>query len=168
MEFKELELFGTGNYGIGIVVEPAPHFRLHRDSGDGYNRRTLLAKVKGGTFLGASKNDSYEVNLMAPLDVEDTDGDRIILASFEFRSLQLDSAYNGVLQFRGYLSAVEAHSQETYDLIRSFKTVEEYEKVSALTTVTGRLKYLPPTHAEAQQFLGWQAELTVRPQVASQ
>lgn len=165
LTFKELELFGIGKYGIGIEVEPNPHLRVHRDSGDGYSQRTLLAKILGGTFTGVSKNDSYEVNLMAPLDVEDVDGDRIILASFEFHSLQLESAYNGVLHFNGYLSSVNAHSQGTYDSIRDLRTVEEFEQVPALTTATGRLKYLPPTCAEAQQFIGWQAKLSLRPQV---
>lgn len=168
MTYKELELYGTGKYGIGIVVEPTPHLRLHRDSGDGYVDRILLAKVKGGTLIGASKSDSYEVNLMAPLGVEDSDGSRIILASFEFHSLQMESAYNGIIHFKGYLSAVEAHSQETYDSIRDLTTVEQFEQVPALTTAVGRLKYLPPTCVEAQQFIGWQAKLTVRPQLASQ
>lgn len=165
MTFKELELFGDGKYGIGITVEPTPHLRLHRDSGDGYVDRILLAKVKGGTLIGASKSDSYEVNLMAPLGVEDHDGSRIILASFEFHSLQLESAYNEVLHFKGYLSAVEAHPQEVYDSLRGLMTSEEYEKVPALTTATGRLKYLPPTYEEAQQFIGWQTKVSLRPQI---
>ena len=166
MTFKELELFGDGNYGIGITVEPTPHLRLHRDSGDGYDERTILAKVKGGTLIGASKSDSYEVNLMAPLGVEDDDGSRIILASFEFHSLQMESAYNGVLRFKGYLSAVEAHSQETYDAIRGLTTVEQFEQVPALTTATGRLRYLPPSCEDAQQFIGWKAEVSLRPQIS--
>lgn len=165
MTFKELELFGDGKYGIGITVEPTPHLRLHRDNGDGYDETTLLAKIKGGTLIGASKNDSYEVNLMAPQGVEDSDGDRIILASFEFHSLQLESAYNGVLHFKGYLSAVEAHPQEVYDSLRGRMTSEEYEKVPALVTATGRLKFLPPTYEEAQQFIGWQAKVSLRPQI---
>lgn len=166
MTFKELELFGDGNYGIGIFLEPTPHTRLHRDDNDGYVERVALAKIKGGTMLGTTKNDSYECNLMAPLGVEDYDGSRIILASFEFHSLQLESAFNGVLHFKGYLSAVEAHSQETYDAIRGLTTVEQFEQVPALTTATGRVKYLPPTHDEAQQFIGWQAKISLRPQIS--
>lgn len=165
MTFKELELFGDGKYGIGIALEPTPHTRLHRDVNDGYVDRVLLAKIKGGTMLGTTKNDSYEINLLAPLGVEDDDGSRIILASFEFHSFQLESAYNGVLRFKGYLSAVEAHSQETYDAIRGLTTVEQFEQVPALTTATGRLRYLPPSFEEAQQFIGWKAEVSLRPQV---
>jgi hypothetical protein len=40
------------------------------------------------------------------------------------------------------------------------------EKVPALTTVTGMLKYFPPTWEEAQQFIGWKAQLTIRPHVS--
>jgi hypothetical protein len=167
MTFKELELFGDGNYGIGIFLEPTPHTRLHRDANDGYVERVALAKIKGGTMLGATKNDSYEFNLMAPVGVEDLDGSRIILASFEFHSLQLETAFNGILHFKGYLSAVEAYSQETYDSIRGLTTPDQFEQVPALTTATGRLKYLPPVCEDAQQFIGWQAKVSLRPQVTT-
>jgi hypothetical protein len=166
MKIEELQLSGDGKYDIGITVEPMPHLRLSRLDDDGYREGiTLLAKVRGGTFLGTNKNNSYEVNLMAPYGVEDHSGDNIILASFEFHSLQLDSAYNGILHFTGFLSAAEAHSKETYDALAGLSTTEEFERIPALTTSTGRLKYLPPLWEEAQQFLGWQAKLTVRPHV---
>ena len=171
MKIEELQLSGDGKYDIGITVEPMPHMRGNRYNDDGYyDGITLLAKVKGGTFTGTSKNSSnnncYEVNLMAPQGVEDVDGDRIVLASFEFHSLQLDNAYNGVLRFTGFLSAAEAHPQGVYDSIAGLTSPEDLEKVPALTTVTGMLKYFPPTWEEAQQFIGWKAQLTIRPHVS--
>lgn len=164
MEFDELKMFGTGRYDIGITVEPMPHLRGNRSNDEGYiNGIILLARLKGGTMTGASRVNSFEVNLMAPEDVEDYDGSRIILASFEFHSLMLDSAHNGVIRYKGFLSAAEAHTQDVYDSIVGLKTPEEFEKVTALTTATGRLKYFPPVCEDAQQFIGWQANLTMKP-----
>lgn len=163
MTFKELTMTGPGNYDIGIVVSPPPHMRGQRDTSDGYDERTLLARLTGGTLTGSSDKGMLEVNLMAPSGIEDDDGDRIILASFEFHSFQLESAYNGFLYFKGYLSAVEAHSQEVYDSIKRLRKIEEFEKIPTLTSSDGRLKYLPRALPEAQQFIGWQALVTVRP-----
>lgn len=164
MKFEELKMFGTGSYDIGITVEPMPHLRGSRFNDDGYAEGiTLLARVKGGTLSGAAKVNSFEVNLMAPEGVEDEDGSRVILASFEFHSLLLDNAHNGILRFNGFLSAAEAHPQAVYDSLTFLASTEEFEKVSALTTATGRIKYFPPVWEEAQQFIGWQAQLTMRP-----
>lgn len=161
MTFTALTLRGTGSYDIGIVVEPPPHLRGHRDTGDDNDERTLLAKLEGGTLTGSSEKGIFEVNLMAPPGVEDDDGDRIILASFEFHSFHLESAFNGLLYFKGYLSAVEAHSQEIYNSLIWLSETEEFEKIPALTSSDGRLKYLPRALPEAQKFIGWQARVTV-------
>lgn len=167
MALDELKIFGTGPDDIDITLEPMPHLRGNRTSDwellDEYPKGVIrLAHVKGGALSGTSQANSYEVILMAPEGVEHYDGFRIILASFEFHSLKLDMARNGVLRFKGFLSAAEAHPQEVYDSLVDLKTSEEFEKVPALTTVTGGLKYFPPTYEAAQQFLGWQANLTLR------
>lgn len=164
MKFDELKMFGTGKYDIGITVEPMPHLRGNRYNDDGYVEGiVLLARIKGGTFTGASRVNSFEANLLAPEGVEDYDGSRIILASFEFHSLTLDNAHNSVIRYKGFLSAAEAHTQEVYDSLVDLKTSEEFEKIPALTTVTGGLKYFPPVCEAALPFIGWQANLTMRP-----
>jgi hypothetical protein len=164
LKFHELKMSGTGNYDIGITVEPMPHLRGNRSNDEGYiDGIILLARLKGGTMSGATQVNSYELNLMAPVDVEDYDGSRIILASFECHSLMLESAHNGIIRYKGFLSAAEAHTQEVYDSLVGLKTTEEFEKVSALTTATGRLKYFPPVCEGAQQFIGWQANITMKP-----
>lgn len=164
MKFDELTMFGTGKYDIGIAVEPMPHLRGGRGNDEGYvDGITLLARLRGGTMSGATHVNSYELNLMAPENVEDYDGSRIILASFEFHSLMLDTAHNGVLRFKGFLSSAEAHTQDVYDSLAGLTTPEEFETVDALTTSTGRLKYFPPVCEAAQQFIGWQANITMKP-----
>ena len=55
----------------------------------------------------------------------------------------LDSAHNGILRYKGFLSAAEAHTQGVYDSLVGLTTPEEFEKIQALTTATGRLKYFP-------------------------
>lgn len=164
MELDELTMFGTGTYDIGITVEPMPHLRGNRNNDGGYyNGLILLARLKGGTLSGSTRVSSYEANLMAPVDVEDIDGSRIILASFEFHSLVLDSAHNGVMRYKGFLSAAEAHTQDVYDSLVGLTAPEEFEQIPALTTATGRLKYFPPVYEPAQQFIGWQANITMKP-----
>lgn len=164
MKFDELTMSGTGKYDIGITVEPMPHLRGNRVDDEGYaDGIILLARIKGGLLSGVSRVNSYEANLMAPEGVEDYDGSRIILASFEFHSLVLDTAHNGILRFKGFLSSVEAHTQDVYDSLVGLTTPEEFEKIPALTTVTGGLKYFPPVHKGAQRFIGWQANLTMKP-----
>lgn len=164
MKIDELRIFGTGKYDIGITVEPMPHLRGNRYNNEGYvDGIVLLARLKGGTLAGASRVNSFEANLLAPEGVEDYDGSRIVLASFEFHSLKLDNAHNGVIRYKGFLSAAEAHPQEVYDSLVDLKTPEEFEKIPALTTVTGGLKYFPPVYEAAQQFIGWEAHLTMRP-----
>jgi hypothetical protein len=164
LKFDELKMSGTGSYDIGITLEAMPHLRGNRFDDDGYLDGLLLfARLKGGTINGASRVNSYELNLMAPSGIEDHDGSRIILASFEFHSLMLDSAHNGTLRYKGFLSAAEAHTQDVYDSLVGLKTLEEFEKISALTTATGRLRYLPPVFEPAQQFIGWQANITMKP-----
>lgn len=164
MRFEQLEMSGTGTYDIGITVEPMPHLRGNRVDDEGYaDGIILLARIKGGSLSGASRVNSYEANLMAPEGVEDYDGSRIVLASFEFHSLMLDTAHNGILRFKGFLSAAEAHTQDVYDSIVGLTTPEEFETVDALTTATGRLKYFPPVCEAVQQFIGWQANLTMKP-----
>lgn len=167
MKFDQLEMSGTGSYDIGITVEPMPHLRGNRTDDEGYADGIIqLARIKGGTLSGAARVNSYEANLMAPDGVEDYDGSRIVLASFEFHSLMLDSAHNGVLRYKGFLSAAEAHTQDVYDSLVGLKTPEEFEKVEALTTATGRLKYFPPVCESVQRFIGWQANITMKPHFA--
>lgn len=171
MQFEQLEMSGTGRYDIGITLEPTPHLRGNRsgdwDLLDEYPSGVIrLAHLKGGTLNGVSQVNSYEANLMAPEDVEDYDGSRIILASFELHSLTLDTAHNGILRFKGFLSAANAHTQDVYDSIVGLTTPDEFEKIQALTTATGGLKYFPPLCEGAQRFLGWQANLTMKPHAA--
>ena len=169
MQLEQLEMSGTGAYDIGITLEPMPHLRGNRtgdwDILDEYPRGVIpLARIKGGTLAGASRADvnSFEANLLAPEGVEDYDGSRVILASFEFHSLMLDNAHNGVIRYKGFLSAADAHPQEVYESLVDLTKPEEFEKVPALTTVTGGLKYFPPKYEAAQRFIGWQANLTMR------
>lgn len=162
MKFEPLRLHGPDDYSVSIQVQPVRHARFSRGDED-YHGWREIAEIEGATVIGSSERDSFELNVMAPRGVTDDDGDRIVLASFEFHSFQLDVA-GGVLYFKGYLSAVEAHTQEVHDSIRNLQTVEEFEKVDALTDGR-RLKYLPPVYEPAQQFIGWQARVTMVPTV---
>lgn len=164
MEFSELTAFGTGQYDIGITVEPMPHLRASRYSDDGFREGiTMLARLKGGVLLGTDKENCFEANLMAPWGVEDHAGDNVILTSFEFHSFQIESARSGLMYFKGFLSGADAHPQSVYDRVKGLTTTEEFEAVEELTSSTGRLKYMPPLWEEAQQFIGYRARLTMRP-----
>lgn len=166
--FEELKVFGTGPYDIGITIEPMPHARLSRYNDDGYyDGITLLARMKGSFLSGvssnSSKNNCYEVNVLTPDDVYGFDGDRIILASLEFHSLNMVSAHNRAIRFSGFFSGANAHYQKIYDSLVGFDKQEEFESLSELTNERGELKYLPPVWEASQKFIGWKANLTVAP-----
>lgn len=166
LELADLNLTGTGAYDIGITLEPVPHVRGGRVSDEEAEAYRLpLVHISGGTLMGANSGsqNSFEVNLYAPDGIEDYDGDSIILASFEFHSLQVDFARGPRIGMVGYLSGAYAYTQDVYDTLADISTQEEYEAVSAITNSVGRIHYMAPKYEPAERFMGWKANIALRP-----
>ena len=167
MTFNELKLHGTGAYRVSITLTPIPHVRMSRAiEADSHGNEVSVAQIYGGTLQGAKESGSYEITVTAPPGVTEEDGATIILAAYEFHSFQLESAYNGILRFKGVLSAAETYPQKVYDSLQGLTTQEEFEAIPALIGSYGSLRYLPPTSKELQQFLGWQASVSLIPMTA--
>lgn len=166
LEIDTLNITGSGPYNIDIMLEPVPHARGGRVSNEEAEAsRTVLASLKGASLEGSNSGsqNSFEVNVYAPNNVEDFSGDPVILACFEFHSVQLDFARNARIDMVGFLSGAYAHSQEVYDSLEGLTTQEEFEAVPALTNAVGHVKYIAPRHDPADPFMGWKAEISIRP-----
>ena len=166
MELEPLVIEGDGPYDYTFRLEGIPHTRGGRTTDmEDELYRAVFAEIKGGSMKGSNSRDtnSFEFLVYAPNPVEDIEGDSVILAALEFHSMQMEYARGTNVTMSGFLTAVNAHSNEVYASLAGLKTQEEYESVSALTDSVGRIKYMAPVYKEAQPFMGWKVSITMRP-----
>lgn len=167
MEMEPLIFKGDGPYNYEFRLEGIPHFRGGRSTElEDELYRSVFAEIHGGSMQGSSgrENDhSFEFVVYAPDGVEDIEGDSVVLATLEFHSVQMTYARGSRVSMTGFLTGVNAYPADAYPQLEGLKTQEEFEAVDAITNAVGRLKYLPPVYAPAQQFMGWKFGITMVP-----
>lgn len=167
MKLEKLIVNGSGPYNYEFRLEGVPHFRGGRSTElEDELYRSVFAELNGASMQGSSgrENDqSFEFTLYAPDGVQDIEGDPVILAALEFHSVKISYASGARVNMTGFLSAANAYPAATYAELEGLKTSEEFEAVDSITNAVGRLKYLPPVYAPAQQFMGWKFEITMVP-----
>lgn len=153
---------GDGTHEIHIRLEPVRYLRGSRNDDaweSAFTAATLPgAELKGDVSDGPSR---FEVNAYAPEGFVDDEGDRCLLASFEFHHVALHDADGGVLTFTGVLVGANAYSQDTY---ARFAAGEPPASIAELVDeLPGGIRYLPPALEALDAFRGWNAVISCWP-----
>lgn len=164
-EFASLAIVGDGAYFVSIDLIEAPHARLDRYDDEEPDLRGAVT-ADGSDLSGGLKDGRsiFELNSFAPPGVVESDGDRCILASLEFHSVQMTNARGGIIYLRGFLSAAEAYSQDVFDRIAAGTPLEE---ICEMASEHGGIKYRPPKYVPLQDYLGREATIRLVPRKAT-
>lgn len=162
--FAPLTITGDGFYDAYLTLEPGPHMRLPR-----YDHHDLVRSavtLKGADLEGGVRNDGtiFELNSYAPPGVVEDDGDRCLLASIEFLSVNLSSSKGGRLYFTGLLTGAETYPQDVHDKIAAGVPLSEIEE---LRGDYDDVRYLPPGYEALRDYFGWEAKVQLIPRSAS-
>lgn len=159
-KFTPLTIAGDGFYDAYVTLEPGPHMRFPR-----YDHHDLIhtaVTLKGAELEGGLRNDRsiFELNSYAPPGVVEDDGDRCLLASLEFLSVNLESYGGGRLHFTGLLTGAETYPQDVHDKIAAGVPLAEIEKLQG---DYDSIRYLPPRYEPLRDYFGWEAKVRLVP-----
>lgn len=153
---------GDGTHEIHIRLEPVRYLRGTRNDDaweSAFTAATLIgAELKGDISDGPSR---FEVNAYAPDGFVDDEGDRCLLASFEFHHVALHSAEGGVLIFTGVLVGANTYSQDAYTRFAAGKP--PFLLTEMMDNLPGGIRYLPPAAEALDALRGWNAEISCWP-----
>ncbi|WP_422759156.1 hypothetical protein [Paenarthrobacter sp. C1] len=158
--FTPLTITGDGFYDAYINIEPGPHARVPRYEHDDLLRSPVTLKgadLEGGLRHGRS---IFELNSYAPPGIVEDDGDRCLLASLEFLSVNLESSSGGRMYFTGLLTGAETYPQDVHDRIAAGVPLTEIEE---LRGDYDSIRYLPPRYEPLRDYFGWEAKVRLIP-----
>lgn len=160
-----LDIAGDGFYFAIVDLTPAPHARVDR-YGDELEDLRGAVTIDGADLVGSLQagRGLFELNSYAPPGVVEADGDRCILASIEFHSVQLTSARGGTLYLSGFLGAAEAYRQDVFDRIATGTSLGDIEDLAG---DDGPVRYRPPAYVPLQGYLGWEASIRLVPRTGN-
>lgn len=161
--FAPLTITGSGFFDAYMTLEPGPHLRFPR-----YDRHDLIQSavtLNGADLEGGLRNDRtvFELNSYAPAGVVESDGDRCLLASLEFLSVNLESSKGGRLYFTGLLTGAETYPQDVHDRIAAGVPLTE---ITELRGDYDDIRYLPPRYEPLRDYFGWEAKVRLIPRTA--
>lgn len=162
MTLPELTIAGSGSHRIWIRLEPVSHVPSAHPRGGRAEAFSAVA-LTGADFNGDHDRglSRFEARVYAPPGLEDSDGSRCMIASFEFHHIVLDHARNGAMDFTGVLVGALAYPQETYNQLAAGTPLTEID--AAKGRWDGDIRYQPFPHTELQPYLGWRAKIAVAP-----
>ncbi|ACL42276.1 hypothetical protein Achl_4325 (plasmid) [Pseudarthrobacter chlorophenolicus A6] len=158
--FAPLAVAGDGFYDAYLALEPGPHLRFPRH--DHHDRIHAAVTLKGADLEGGMRDgrSSFELNAYAPRGVVESDGDRCILATLEFLSVNLESSSGGRLHFTGLLTGAETYPQDVHDRIAAGIPLTE---IAELQGDYDSIRYLPPRYIPLRDYFGWIADVRLIP-----
>lgn len=159
-DFAPLTITGDGFYDAYFILEPGPHVRFPR-----HDRHDLLrdpVTLKGADLEGGLRHDRtiFELNSYAPPGIVESDGDRCLLASMEFLSVNLEAMKGGRLHLSGILTGADTYPQDVHDKIAAGVPLAEIEE---LKDDYDYIRYLPPRYTPLQEYFGWEAKVRLIP-----
>jgi hypothetical protein len=153
---------GDGSSEIHIRLEPARFIRPSRND-ERWDSPFTAATLTGAEFTGHATDgpSRFEANVHAPEGFVDDEGDRCLLASFEFHHVALESAEGGVFTFTGVLAGANAYSQDTYTRLAAGKP--PFLLTEMADNLPGGIRYLPPAAQSLDAYRGWNAVISCWP-----
>lgn len=158
---KPLAAKGPGKFNtVDIMLEPVDHLRIDRFNDEEW--RVHLAHLENADFTGNPRSGAnmFEVNIYDPNELEPETArnwDRKNLLSFEFHSVAVVYASDGIMEFSGYLSYVSAYSRDAYRQLAEGVEAQFIPEMSDGLHVNS----MPPWGAEFDGYLGWKATIRI-------